>query len=166
MAEQARSVAALLERGAAGTPALLAPERPTMDYDRLRRLVARTTARLNALGVGRGDRVAIVLPNGPEMAAAFVAIANAATTAPLNPAYREDELDFYLGDLNAKALVVMAGDDGPAVTVARRRGIAVVRLVVPMAAAAGEFELEGEAAGTAASPGDAQPDDVALVLHT
>jgi acyl-CoA synthetase (AMP-forming)/AMP-acid ligase II len=102
------------------------------------------------------------------MAAAFVAIANAATTAPLNPAYREEELDFYLGDLDAKALVVLAGDDGPAVAVARRRRAAVLRLVVPTGAAAGEFDLEAEtpATVTAAVPGDAQPDDIALVLHT
>lgn len=56
---------------------------------------------LNALGLGRGDRVAIVLPNGPEMATAFVAVAAAASTAPLNPAYRADELDFYLTDIGA-----------------------------------------------------------------
>ena len=55
-------------------------------------------------GIGRGDRVAIVLPNGPEMATAFVASPRAPTTAPLNPAYREDEFDFYLSDLGAKAL--------------------------------------------------------------
>jgi hypothetical protein len=34
-----------------------------------------TVADLNARGIGRGDRVAIVLPNGPEMAAAFIAVA-------------------------------------------------------------------------------------------
>ena len=60
------------------------------------------------LGVGRGDRVAIVLPNGPEMAAAFLSVAAAAAAAPLNPAYRQDEFEFYLGDLNAKALIVEA----------------------------------------------------------
>ena len=60
------------------------------------------SAALNGMGIGRNDRVAIVLPNGPEMAAAFVAIACGATTAPLNPAYKADEFDFYLADLNAR----------------------------------------------------------------
>ena len=59
-------------------------------------------ATLNALGIGRGDRVAIVLPNGPEMATAFVAVACGATTAPLNPAYRAEEFDFYLTDLRPR----------------------------------------------------------------
>ena len=90
---------------------------------------AETAARLAALGIGAGDRVAIVLPNGPEMATAFVSVAAAATTAPLNPAYRADELDFYLTDIGAKAILVGEDEDGPAVAVAERLGIAVLRLV-------------------------------------
>jgi acyl-CoA synthetase (AMP-forming)/AMP-acid ligase II len=58
--------------------------------------MARTTDSLNALGIGRGDRVAIVLPNCPEMACAFVAVASCCTAAPLNMAYRADEFAFYL----------------------------------------------------------------------
>ena len=69
---------------------------------------------------GAATGVAIVLPNGPEMASAFVAIAAGAATAPLNPAYREPEFEFYLSDLGAKALVVAEGDDSPARTAARR----------------------------------------------
>ncbi len=34
------------------------------------------------MGIDASDRVAIVLPNGPEMASAFVTVAQAATTAP------------------------------------------------------------------------------------
>jgi acyl-CoA synthetase (AMP-forming)/AMP-acid ligase II len=44
--------------------------------------------------IGATERVAIVLPNGPEMAVAFVTVAQSATTAPLNPAYKEDEFAF------------------------------------------------------------------------
>ena len=71
--------------------------------------VVTTIAHLNQLGIGRNDRVAIVLPNGPELASAFLSIASAATAAPLNPAYRESEFDFYLSDLEAKALAVLEG---------------------------------------------------------
>ena len=84
----------------------------------MRALVDRTVVTLNRLGVGRGDRVAIVLPNGPEMATAFLCVAAAAAAAPLNPAYRQDEFEFYLGDLKAKALIVEAGSESPAL----RRG--------------------------------------------
>jgi acyl-CoA synthetase (AMP-forming)/AMP-acid ligase II len=162
------TIHALLQRGADSAPAIDAPERPTLTHAALRDLAIRTQAALNALGVGRGDRVAIVLPNGPEMAAAFVTIAASATTAPLNPAYREDEFDFYVTDLKAKALVVARDYDGPALAVAARHGVRVVRLDTDAAKPAGWFTLsaEGGAAEGGATPGWAEADDVALVLHT
>jgi acyl-CoA synthetase (AMP-forming)/AMP-acid ligase II len=98
------------------------------------------------------------------MAAAFVAIACGATTAPLNPAYRAEEFDFYLSDLNAKALVIAAGMESPALDVAKARGIPIVRLVG--GAHAGEFELQSDLEGTPAAGGMAQGGDIALVLHT
>ena len=156
----------LLADGAADDPALLAPGRPALDFDALRTLADGTVERLNALGIGRGDTVAIVLPNGPEMAAAFVAVACGATTAPLNPAYRAEEFAFYLSDLNAKALVVERGSESPAVAVAKDRGVPVIELVADPDGPAGAFRLEGADAAAAASPGAAGPDDIALVLHT
>ena len=80
--------------------------RQPLTYADLQRQIKKTISQLNQLGVGRNDTVAIVLPNGPEMAAAFVAIASGATTAPLKPAYPEDEFDFYLSELENRLLVV------------------------------------------------------------
>lgn len=54
------------------------------------------------------------------MATAFLAVAACAAAAPLNPAYGEDEFDFYLPDLNAKALIVSSQSDLPSITVARK----------------------------------------------
>jgi acyl-CoA synthetase (AMP-forming)/AMP-acid ligase II len=159
-----RTVLDLIIAGDAARPAIRAPERPSLTYAGLRALAERTTAALNGIGIGRGDRVAIVLPNGPEMAASFVAIAAGATTAPLNPAYKDEEFAFYLEDLKAKALVVQQGVETPARAVAQRIGVPVVELVP--GAAAGEFTLSGGTPGTAAQPGAAQAEDVALVLHT
>lgn len=166
---EARTVRALLERGEDRTPAIGAPGRPDLDYEGLRAHVDRTVAALNSMGIGRGERVAIVLPNGPEMASAFVAIASGATTAPLNPNYRRAEYDFYLEDLGAKALVVEQGSESEAIDSARALGIDLIELRVPEGARAGEFELvpaAGSASGPTDSPGAAEPDDVALVLHT
>ncbi|MGE0717870.1 MAG: acyl--CoA ligase [Alphaproteobacteria bacterium] len=164
------AVATILDLIAAGRDdavAIGAPGRAPLTFAGLRGLADDTVAALNRLGVGRNDAVAIVLPNGPEMAAAFVAIACGATTAPLNPGYRADEFDFYLGDLDAKALVVERGSDSPAIAVARARGVPIVELVADPAGPAGRFVLEGTpAAAPAGSPGRAQADDVALVLHT
>jgi acyl-CoA synthetase (AMP-forming)/AMP-acid ligase II len=159
------TIAELLARGAGAAPALLAPGRPALDFAGLRRQAAATVGMLNALGAGRDDAVAIVLPNGPEMASAFLCIAGAATTAPLNPAYTADEFGFYLRDLGAKLLVVGEGADTPALAAAARLGIPVARLAVPDGAPAGAFELRGTPA-QAARPGPAGTDDCALVLHT
>lgn len=162
------TIHALLQRGADAAPAIDAPDRPTLTYAGLRDLTARTQASLNGMGVGRGDRVAIVLPNGPEMATSFVTIAASATTAPLNPAYREDEFDFYVTDLKAKALVVARDYTGPALAVAARHGVRIVRLETDPAKPAGWFNLTAEGSGSdaGATPGWAGPDEVALVLHT
>ncbi|HMN82208.1 MAG TPA: acyl--CoA ligase [Burkholderiaceae bacterium] len=165
--------------------ALRAPERPATDYDGLRRQVHDTVAALNALGVRRGDRVAIVLPNGPEMAAGFVAVASGATACPLNPAYRADEFEFYLNDLDARALIVEAGSSSAAVAVAERLGVAVIELhagaaagrftlaprggaasVAPGGAASGAAAAGSGAAAAAGSAGFAGADDIALILHT
>ena len=157
-----------LLQGRDEAPAVGAPGRTATTFAELRALLDRTSKSLNAFGIGRDDRVAIVLPNGPAMATAFVAIAAGATTAPLNPAYRLDEYDFYLGDLNAKALVVERGGASPAVEAARRRGVPVIELVEDCSAGAGAFRLEATdgMAGSARLPGRAEPDDIALVLHT
>ncbi|MEL6886669.1 MAG: AMP-binding protein, partial [Pseudomonadota bacterium] len=119
---------ALVAKHPADALALGAPGREWLCYGGLRDLAARTETALRGFGVGASDRVAIVLPNGPDMASSFFTIAQAATTAPLNPNYREDEFAFYLDDLKAKALVVEAGYEGPALAAGQRLGLTILRL--------------------------------------
>ena len=157
------TIFALLAAGADDAPAIEALDRPALTYAALRAHVRATVAALNALSVGRGDRVGIVLPNGPDMATAFLAVASAAVAAPLNPAYKREEFEFYLGDLGAKALIVERGAGGPAIEAARNLGVALIELSAN--AEAGAFTLTG-AAGVAARRGFAESDDIALILHT
>jgi acyl-CoA synthetase (AMP-forming)/AMP-acid ligase II len=157
----------LLQNGQDDAVAFVAPERAPLTYKALREQVESTLATLNGLDIARNDRVAIVLPNGPEMAAAFVAIASGATTAPLNPAYRQEEFDFYLSDLGAKALVVDKGSTSPALRAASDLGIPVME--IEAGKHAGSFKIlsrEGDVSSGSSRPTYAQPDDVALVLHT
>lgn len=162
---RADTIPELIKQGHDEAPAIGAPERPSLTHKNLRELVDRTVKSLNAMGIGRNDRVAIVLPNGPEMATAFIAIASGATTAPLNPAYRTEEFDFYLSDLNAKALVILEGMESPARAVAQSRNIPIVTLVREVVA--GDFTLKADGlTGTPAQGGLAHADDIALVLHT
>ena len=133
-------------------------------------LIDATIARLNSLGIGRNDRVAIVLSNGPEMATCFAACACGVTSAPLNPAYRMDELEFYLSDLNAKALIVEHDSSSPAIAVAEKLGVRVLDLIPGIDSGAGSFTLAPRTANPAdtpaASPRPAQLDDISMVLHT
>ncbi len=164
----ANTLSLLLETAAGTAEAISAPDRRSLTYDGLRALVGKTVHALNARGIGRNDRVAIVLPNGPEMAAAFLAIGAGATTAPLNPAYREPEFEIYLADLGAKALLVEGGSTSEAIGVAQRLGIEVLEAEVAADAPAGDFNLAGgpDHQADPESPGLAGPDDIALVLHT
>ena len=160
------SIRRLLDAADAAAPAIGAPDRADLAYADLRALIDRSAADLNGFGIGRGDAVAIVLPNGPEMAAAFLGVACAATAAPLNPAYRPDEFEFYLADLEARAVVVQAGDDSPVRDVAARLGLPLIELEPRPGGPAGDFRLRSDLRATASRPGPAQPGDVALVLHT
>ena len=160
-AETLRTVQALAARGAG--PALGAPGRPDLDYAGLCAQIDAAAAQLAGLGVGPGDAVAIVLPNGPEMASCFLAVASVATAAPLNPAYTADEFAFYMEDLGARALIAMRGVETPARDAAARLGVRVVELSVADGAPAGAFTLSGAVLAEARRNG---PDDVALVLHT
>jgi len=158
----------LLAVGAEKASALGAPSTPDLPYGELRKQVSETIAALNGIGIGRNDRVAIVLPNGPEMASAFLAVASGATSAPLNPAYRADEFEFYLSDLNARALIVEEGSKSPAVQVAGKLGVRIVTLKPQPQQGAGRFSLDTGSAPAAAPAkgGYAEADDIALVLHT
>lgn len=159
----------MLRAGATAQPeaeAIAAPDRPPMNRKQLfdqTRLIGR---QLNDAGIGRNDRVAIVLPNGPEMATAFLSVAAFATSAPLNPAYRAPEFEFYLSDLDAKAVVVHEAMNSDAVKVAADRNIPVLRLVPQNADPAGAFTLETAPGARTQEGGPAEAQGVALVLHT
>ena len=163
------SIYGQLEKGAKLSPdsvAILAPERAPLSFSRLLAQAREVVTRLNALGIHRNDRVAIVLPNGPEMAVAFLSIACGAAAAPLNPAYGASEFDFYLSDLEAKALVIQAGVTSPSVEVAQARGIPVIEIEPKLEGPAGLFGLLGAKPTSGSSPRIAKAEDIALVLHT
>jgi acyl-CoA synthetase (AMP-forming)/AMP-acid ligase II/acetyltransferase-like isoleucine patch superfamily enzyme/acyl carrier protein len=146
--------------------AIMAPEKPPFSYGSMLNQVESSVSTLRSFGVNRNDRVAIVLPNGPEMAVAFVAVAAAATCAPLNPSYRVNEFDFYISDLKARALIILAEMESPAREVAKRHDIPIIELTPNANTGAGSFELSGKAGAASGSGGFAQPEDIALVLHT
>lgn len=145
--------------------AILAPEAVPLTYGRLRAQVSDTVRVLNEMGYGRNDRIAMVLPNGPEMAVAFLSVAAGFTCAPLNPLYSQPEFEFYLSDLKAKALIVLSGAPSSAIDAARTLNIPIIELK-PSGKEAGLFKLAGETVTRHEDTGFARAGDIALVLHT
>jgi acyl-CoA synthetase (AMP-forming)/AMP-acid ligase II len=142
--------------------ALAAPGRPALTFGELRSFIARVHRQLAAKGIRAGDRVAIVLPNGPEMASSFLAVASGLSAAPLNPAYKDAEYEFYLSDLRPKLVLVEPNSESAVRAAAARLGIPVAELRIAPDAAAGAFTLWDEEADCVPP----KPDQEALVLHT
>ena len=156
----------LLGVGVGDAPALLTEDGSVLSHDDLRATLARLRDRMRSLGVGVEDRIAIVLPNGPGAAVAFLAAAVIGCAAPLNPRYRSEELQFYLEDLGARVLIT--GDSGgEAARAAAGDEVLCLRMQGTMDGLElvpdGGTSAGGESARKVADPG---ADDVALVLHT
>jgi acyl-CoA synthetase (AMP-forming)/AMP-acid ligase II len=163
------TIADLLQAGADDATAIGAAERGApLTYRELRGLLGATLRELNTLGIGRDDRVVLVLPNGPEAAAAFVCVAACATAAPLSPGLTAEEFKFNLVDLRPKALLIQEGLRSPARDVAAQLGVELLELVPEPARGAGAFALQSShrRGEVPEKGGPAGPEDVALVLHT
>ena len=141
--------------------AVIVPEQNLrISYGSLRHQLEALARALAAVGVKRGDRVGMALPNGLPTIVGFLAAATAGTAAPLNPGYKEDEFRFYLDDTNAKVLLLpREGLDE-----ARRAAGDKVRILTIEMDATGNVTLEGIA--PAGRPPAPALDDVALILHT
>lgn len=153
--ERVLTIRGILERQAQSTPdavALLAPGVPPLRFEELLQEALGIAGVLAASGFASGDRVAIVQPDASDMALAFLGVTALATAAPLNPAYLAKEFDFYLTDLNAKALIAPHGSHACR-DAAKALGIPVLEMA--------DLRSREPFAGRPASPSDE-----ALVLHT
>jgi acyl-CoA synthetase (AMP-forming)/AMP-acid ligase II len=136
-------------------------------FDQCVAQIERTVLALRKRGIAPEDRVAVVLPNGPELAMSFLAISSAAVFAPLNPQYSQVEFAFFLKDLRACALITEPDFCPAAVRAAREAGIPILGLRAETEHAAGEFVLEGSAVREPVSPRrQVDREGTALLLHT
>ena len=152
----------LLPRGD-GHPAIVVPASgAVLSHAALHEQVAGVAGQLAALGLRPGDRLALVIGNGPELIITFLAAAAlGVAAAPLNPALPAGELAGQMAELGAGMVVDGAPAGEPAVTAASRAGLARHRVQV----GAGPVAIAGTpaAAGWRAA-GDASA--VALLLQT
>ena len=151
--------------------AVVALASPSLTYNNLYQHIVSVVAQLRTMGIRQSDLVAVALPNGPTSAVAFLSITCGAIYAPLNPNYRASEYEFYLKDLNAKALILQPGTAEAAREVALKLKIPVVELTPAEGEAAGIFTLSTDNKTQLDTPINiaaefAKEDDIALILHT
>ncbi len=139
-------------------PALLAVDGRLVTHADLQTAVAGVAGRLSKLGIGREERVALLLPGGAETAMTLLGIVQSAVAVPLNPAISAPELRRDLEALQPRLLVVESGSDGAAKAAASALGITTVTLTELLSEAAQSALQFAEAA--------AQPDDIAIILHS
>jgi acyl-CoA synthetase (AMP-forming)/AMP-acid ligase II len=156
------TISELLMVGDDESPALLDVRGGTLTYRELREKTHVLSSELRMVGVAPRDRMAMVLPNGPDMAITFLAAVDAGCAAPLNPKYREAEFRFYMTDLNAKVLLVPDGGHSEAEAAA---GEDLVVLRTRGAMDTFHLGVSGIDSEPSGSHGPTR-DDVALVLHT
>lgn len=147
-------------------PCLLAVDGRSFSYQEMAQQVGFLTRQLRDYGIGRNDRVAIVLPNGLEMAICFLSAVAAAAAAPLNPAYRRQEFAFYLDDLQPKALILLPGSQKELRELAIERDIVLLELLDDRQAGAAAFRLSGSSTWPPSADGAAHAGDIAMILHT
>jgi acyl-CoA synthetase (AMP-forming)/AMP-acid ligase II len=155
---------ALLERGDATDPAVIVAEDGKKHaYSTLRTEVAALAAALTASGVRHGDRVAVICPDGFDfLVVLFALLQLGATAAPLNPAYKKEELEYYLDDLHPRFLLVPSA----IYPTARGLGPDTMDAIELVQSSTGYPSIRGRGDTSSNADGRAAPDDTALLLHT
>jgi acyl-CoA synthetase (AMP-forming)/AMP-acid ligase II len=150
----------LLKNGDPSHAAIRCPEGPTLTYAEVTTQVEKLATELRGLGLGKGDRIAMALPNGPEVIASFLAASTVGTAAPLNPAYTRDEFSFYLEDTSARALIV------PPDGAEEARAAAGEDVLLIEAATDRDGRIQFSSSSSITRTDENSDDDIALMLHT
>jgi oxalate---CoA ligase len=162
--------------GSASSTAIIIPSRSkplTVSYGDLKSEVASFQKKLAAIGVTKGAPVSIATVNSYEFIVSFLASSwQRAIAAPLNPAYKQDEFEFYIDDVRSVVVLVPRGafkSNSPAVRAAKKFNAAVAECYWDDAKK--EVALDVKDLGQLKQKGSqpvlkAEVDDIALILHT
>jgi len=100
------------ERGPAGT-AVIFPgalgDSYRLSYGKLNELANRMANALASLGVKKGDRVALLMPNCPQFVISYYAVLKlGGIVVATNPLYSARELEFQIKDAGAETIIVLS----------------------------------------------------------
>ena len=146
-------------------PAIESPGQQPLTYRDLRKQVLLVIKTLNSLGFGRNDRIAIILPGGPETAVLGIAIMAGFTHTPLNPQYKDLEFQEMFSRLKVKAIIVQKNHTTAATAVALLRNIPVIE-ITPSPDKAGIFEMDKGIPEENEDAVFARPEDTVIVMQT
>lgn len=158
-----------LKQQAEKAPSQIAIEavgRTPLSYTALIEQITKGARELNAFGVGRQQRVAIVMPNGPELATACLSILACASAAPVNPDYKQPEYEQIFSRLKPTVLILPKDAAHPARKAADVLAIPVVEISYDISSAAGTFTLASTLTGAPALAELPELSDEAMVLQT
>ena len=153
-------------RTAPGQHAILSQDGTFLTYGDLWARTNEAVRELRQLGIGRSDRLAVLLPRGAESAAAMVAVSAGAVCVPLNPDFTADELQRYFSDLKIAALLTGADMNSAGRGAAHALGLPVIDVVPRPGKGSGAFNLVGPAVRRPVRFSLAGANDDAFILLT
>ncbi len=154
------------QRHTPNAPCLLASGRDILSYSRLWEQCRYVGTTLAAAGLGRESRVAAVLPNGAEAAAALLCFTVNCAYAPLNPDESASGLRNTFAQLSPAAVLVCDSHAIAAQQAAETAGVPVIVLSPELSEEAGRFRMCMPSIGEAAPYVEPRPDSLALLLQT
>jgi len=165
------SLVTLLEESVRAAPRKLATlcRDSALTYAELHGLTNRLANSLTTLGVGPGDRVAVMLPNGPDFIVAYYATLRlGGIVVPINTLLREAEVCYELQDSEAKVLIVWEGVAEEAMRAFARAPACRYCLVAGERIPEGAHSLQGLLSGAWPSfePCHREGQDTAVILYT
>ncbi len=146
--------------------AIAAPGRTPLSYRCLLEIIEQTSLALNASGLGRNDPLAIVLPEGAEMVSTLLSVTCSAIAAPLNPAYQQQEFEYFFSDLQVKALITQRNFCEAAAQAAASQNIPILYVQFEQNDPAGLFSLSCLENRPSITTGLSSPEDLALIAYT
>lgn len=162
-----------LGRAASQTPdgLAVATRDAAIPYGDLQNRVGRLAAGLRRLGIGRGDVVAVHLPNGPEFLISWLAINSCgAVMQTVHLAYGLREIGSLLRHSGAKAAVALGAGKDPSRAeelLSLRADLPSLRHVIAVGGSVeGAEEFFQLQAGEDTAPSEAKPDEPFLLLYT
>jgi acetyl-CoA synthetase len=137
-------------------------------YGALDQLANRIANLLQSCGIGRGDRIALVLPQAPETAAAHIAIYKlGAVAVPLSGLFGVEALQYRLADSGAAALVMTGAVDARLAEIRPQLpALGHVFSTGPATAGVRNLAEAMEKASDRFTAADTGPDDPAIMIYT